>query len=101
MRVCVLHPVEEELIETARWYEERRAGLGEEFIDEYHDAVVRVLAAPHRFARLETARSRRDIRRCFLKRFPHYIAYEIKDDEIIVLAVAHARRRPNYFLRRQ
>src|SRR5688572_20024501 len=101
MRMRVLSPVEDELVEGAQWYDERLDGLGDEFIDEYQDALTRVLAAPQKFSRLETTRSRRDIRRCFLKRFPYCVAYEIKHDEIVVLALAHTRRRPNYFLRRQ
>jgi len=97
----VLAPAEVELAEGALWYEDRKRGLGEELIDEYQDAILRILAGPRSCSRLETTRSRREIRRCFLKRFPYYVAYEIRDGEIVVLAVAHAKRRPNYFLRRR
>jgi plasmid stabilization system protein ParE len=92
---------ERELLEAAEWYEDRQSGLGEQFVDEYQLAMLRILAAPESFGRLETTRTRRNIRRCFLKRFSYYVAYELKSDEILVLAVAHTKRRPNNFLRRR
>ena len=101
MRFRALDPVEDDLVEAAWWYEQRQNGLGEMFLDAYELAVRRVIAAPTTFARLETNRSKRDIRRCALGRFPHYIMFEITADELIILAVAHPSRRPNYFLRRE
>ncbi len=101
MRLRTLSAAEDELVEGALWYEDRQAGLGEQFIDEYQEAILRIIAAPLSFTRLETTRSRRNVRRCFLKRFPYYVAFEIKDEEVIVLAVAHTKRMPNYFLKRK
>ena len=101
MKLRTLLPAEDELVEGALWYEDRESGLGEQFIGEYQEAILRIIAVPLSFARLETTRSRRNVRRCFLKRFPYYVAYEVKDDEVIVLAVAHTKRMPNYFLKRQ
>ncbi len=31
-----------------------------------------------------------------VKRFPHHIIYKLKDDAILVLAVAHTSRQPRY-----
>ena len=101
MNLRVHEAAENELLEGAKWYEVQQSGLGEQFVDEYQAAILRILAAPMSFARLETTRSRRNIRRCFLRRFPYFLAFELKDDEVIVLAVAHTKRRPNYFLRRR
>ena len=101
MNLRVHESAEQELLEGAEWYEDKQSGLGEQFVDEYQLAILRILAAPMSFARLETTRTRRNIRRCFLKRFPYYVAYEIKGDEMVVLAIAHTKRRPNYFLRRR
>jgi hypothetical protein len=51
-----LAAAEDDLVEGALWYEQQRAGLGEQFIDEYQQAVVRILADPRSFPRMETAR---------------------------------------------
>jgi plasmid stabilization system protein ParE len=100
MKLRVTSAAEDELVEGAAWYEERQEGLSEQFFEEFHDALARILAAPGMYARLETIRSKRNLRRCFLRRFPYYVAYELLTDEIVVLAVAHTKRRPNYWIRR-
>jgi plasmid stabilization system protein ParE len=92
---------EKELLDGAKWYEKRQRDLGEQLVDEYQAAILRILAAPTSYPKVETARTRRDIRRCVLKRFPYYVAYELCADEIVILAVAHAKRRPNYWIRRR
>jgi len=101
VRLRVVSAAEEELIEGAVWYDDRQDGLGEQFLDEYEDAIRRILAAPSSFARVETTRSRRNLRRCLLKRFPYYVGYELLAEEIVVMAVAHTKRRPNYWIRRR
>ena len=40
------------------------------------------------------------IRRFVLRRFPFAIAYDALPDELVVLAIAHALRRPSYWLAR-
>ena len=101
MRLSVHSSAERELIAAAKWYEDRQLGLGEQFVDEYQAAILRILAAPTSFAQVETNKSRRTIRRCPLKRFPYYLASEVRDEFILILAVAHAKRRPNYWTRRR
>ena len=100
MNLRVHAEAEKELLKGATWYDERQSGLGEQFIDEYQSAILRILATPRSYARISSARSRRNVRRCPLKRFPYFVAYELRDDLILVLAVAHAKRRPNYWIRR-
>jgi toxin ParE1/3/4 len=92
---------ERELLSAARWYDQRQSGLGERFLDDYQAAVARIIAAPASYSRLETLRTRRDIHRCFLNRFPYYVAYELLNDQIVILAIAHTKRRPNYWIRRR
>jgi ParE toxin of type II toxin-antitoxin system, parDE len=41
-----------------------------------------------------------DVRRCVLHRFPHLVIYRHKPEEILVVAVSHARRKPFYWLER-
>ena len=50
---------------------------------------------------LETLRTTQEVRRFVLERFPYTVIFEVLADRVLVLAVAHARRRPNYWKRRR
>jgi hypothetical protein len=100
MKVRILAEAEDEVQEAAQWYEGRLSGLGLEFLDAVTHALDAIERQPRRFARLETLRTKREVRRCFLQRFPFKIIYEVRGDEAIVIAVAHFRQRPNYWKKR-
>ncbi len=59
--------------------------------------IQRILRDPKRFSLLETLPPEEGVRRLLLKRFPFSIVYEIGDEEVQILAVAHGRRRPGYW----
>ena len=40
-------------------------------------------------------------RRLTMRRFPYYLAYVIVDDEIVVMAMAHNNRRPDFWRDRE
>jgi hypothetical protein len=90
----------EEADESAHWYDARRAGLGDEFLSVLGTAFNAIEADPRRFEKLATRRAQRDVRRCNLERFPFTVVFECRDDEVVVLAIAHAKRRPGYWRRR-
>ena len=46
LRLVLRPEAESDIAEAALWYEQQRAGLGSEFIDEVSSAVERVLANP-------------------------------------------------------
>jgi toxin ParE1/3/4 len=95
-----LHPAaDEELKAAAQWYEDRGAGLGERFLDECVDALLRIEHHPRRFGRARY-RTSREIRRKLLDHFPYAIVYEVRAEECVVVAVAHVRRRPGYWRER-
>ena len=81
-----------ELEETARYYDEREAGLGIRFLDNVEEAITRILEAPTRRRIIEE-----DIRRCLTHVFPHGILYIIEGDHILILAVMHCSREPGYW----
>ena len=85
-----------EVIKAFEWYELHEAGLGVRFQEELAEAekFVRhnpLLGQPHK---LET-------RKWPLKVFPYNLVYSNEPDLILVLAVAHYSRVPDYWRRRR
>jgi plasmid stabilization system protein ParE len=83
---------------AVRWYDERVPGLGKDFRMELLGAVDRIVRAPLLWP--PSAYDRRT-RRSLLPRFPYAVVDVVAPDtSIIVAAVAHARRRPLYWVKR-
>jgi toxin ParE1/3/4 len=92
----ILSDAENEARAAAIWYDEQLAGLGDDFLNDLVVTLRKVEDDPARFPKLETAKSER-IRRCRFNRFPYFLVFEILEAEVVVLAVAHAKRGPNYW----
>jgi hypothetical protein len=83
---------------AVRWYNERVAGLGDDFRAELVAGVERIRERPLAWA--ASAYDRR-ARRYLLARFPYSIVYVVgAGGGITVAAVAHAKRRPGYWRQR-
>jgi plasmid stabilization system protein ParE len=96
----VLPESELEAAEAVIWYDDQRVGLGDDFLTEYAKAVDRIRNGPAELPRLESYVGPHDVRRCLLKRFPYLVIFTYRQDEVLVVAVTHARRRPLYWLER-
>ena len=98
-----LHPdARGELRSAAVWYDGHRAGLGDEFVNEVTAALVNAASTPASFPVWPgTSSTAIRIRRAVLSRFPYAIAFEAEMDTLLVLAIAHAKRRPLYWLARK
>ena len=90
-----LAEAEDELREAARFYEKEASGLGLTFLVEAHRAVHEIEALPEAWTIV-----RQSIRKKTLGRFPYNVLYSIESDKILIVAVAHQKRRPNYWLSR-
>jgi toxin ParE1/3/4 len=101
MKIRLLVEAEAEAEAAALWYENRKEGLGFDFLDALAHGLESVEQHPQSFARTESLQGTREVRRYLLARFPFAIVYEVRADEILVLAIAHARRRPGYWKRRR
>ena len=97
-----LHPeARAELRRAAVWYEERRPGLGDEFISAISASLDRISDAPESYPAWPSTRAEGAlIRKATAQRFPYVIAFEKHEHHVLVLAIAHAKRRPLYWLTR-
>ena len=94
----LLHPeAAAELGEAASFYAERaHRELGLAFIAEFERSINLLSERPELGALW-----RGTARRLPLRRFPYSVIYRLIDGTIQVLAVAHQRRRPGYWRKRQ
>ena len=90
----------DDLAQAATWYEDRREGLGLAFLAAVDRAIDSIARWPHTGTPIEDVRADLDARRTGVRRFPYYIAYVVRHDHVLVVAVAHERRRPLFWLRR-
>ena len=97
-----LHPeARAELRRAAIWYDERRAGLGDEFIAEIATALDRIGETPDSYTKWPGTRATGPlIRKAPVQRFPYLIAFERHEQRSFVLAICHDKRRPLYWLSR-
>lgn len=101
MKLDVLPEADEEIQSAVRYYETQRSGLGDNFLAELRTHLERIADDPLTLPKLETAPARMDIRRILIRRFNYVVVFEVFDNEILVLAVAHGSRRPNYWVKRR
>jgi plasmid stabilization system protein ParE len=97
MTLRVLEKAHQEMREAARWYEDKRLELGYDFVEAVEEAYESIMQFPRRFVRVNIGDPDREIRRGLLRRFPYAVVFEIREDEIIVIAIAHAKRKPKYW----
>jgi toxin ParE1/3/4 len=85
-----------DLEEAATWYEEQRRSLGREFLDAAEAAMKLALALPRGYAL-----AYKDRRRVLFKRFPYSLVYRLIGEQVVVVAVVHAKRNPTVWRRRE
>jgi plasmid stabilization system protein ParE len=90
--VRFLEVAELELDRAIQWYGAQAPGLGAAFFVEVLSAADRIVRFPQAWHPLGEG-----VRRCRLSRFPYGLIYTIENGDILVLAVAHLHRRPDYW----
>jgi len=100
MRFRVLPEARAELVEAADWYDRRQALLGSELLTEAEAALETVRSDPFSLPLTEGYVGPLDLRRLSLKRFPYVVYVLCRDEEVVVTAIAHSRRRTLYWLNR-
>ncbi len=84
---------QEELLNIEAYLEAQRKGLGEDFRKEVDSTIDFLLTFPE----IAPIVHPKGARRANLERFPYGIVYLLMNDLLIVIAVAHNRRAPNYW----
>lgn len=100
MNFRVLPEADGEAIAAALWYDDQQSGLADEFFAEIEIAYASIMQNPLGLPRLEYGFEMIDVHRCLMHRFPYSVIYVCRPEEVVVVAIAHTRRQPMYWLNR-
>jgi toxin ParE1/3/4 len=95
IKVRFLPAAEIEFLREVSYYAKARSGTGERFRAAVQAAVARIAAHP-----LGGAPSFKETRSALVKGFPFSIVYRPSSNELLVVAIAPHRKRPNYWASR-
>ncbi len=92
MNVRFFTIAEIELTEAIAFYNYQSSGLGDEFLFEILDVIKRIQQFPHAWGNIS-----KRARRCKTKKFPYGVIYHLSKEEILIVAIAHLHREPEYW----
>lgn len=94
--------VDLDLLEAWNWYEDQEVGLGDRLLDAVNATVLRASRWPS--AGTPTLRDARDEiieRKVATRGFPYAVRYRVIARTLVVMAVTHQHRRPDFGADRQ
>jgi toxin ParE1/3/4 len=84
-----LHPdAREEFREAVLFY----GGAAERFVDAVEAGIAAIIQKPVRFREFEPG-----LRICRVSKFPYSVLYSVRERNIMILAIKHDRRDPDYW----
>ena len=92
MRISFLEIAQIELDEAIEYYNYEVSGLGDAFLTEVLNALDRIGEFPEAWQP-----SSKRTRRCQTRRFPYGVIYQIREQEILIVAIANLHRKPDYW----
>ncbi len=81
----------QEAMEAYHYYEDKRPGLGEEFLDDLEKHYHKLASNPLAYSFMDYSNVIRDV---YLRRFPFIIVFVVIELEVNVISVRHTSRKP-------
>ena len=98
MKSVIVHgEATEELDNAIKYYEKQKMGLGLDLLSEIEQALEKIKINPN----LGTPHTIQGLRRYVIRRFPFIIFYLEFEALIWVVAIAHGKRKPDYWKKRK
>jgi toxin ParE1/3/4 len=94
-KLTIRPEAEADMTEAFDWYEERRTGLGYEFLGEVRAVFSQIEEKPLRHSQMY-----REARRVLVRRFPYKVIYLFEAEKVEVIGVVYAGRDPGFWQRR-
>ena len=85
-------PARREFLSQVAYYNSKEPWLGTRFAAAVEDATARALAFP-----LSGSPASKSTRRVFVRSFPFAVVYRTDEKGIVIFALAHHSRRPEYW----
>ena len=93
----LFHPAARlELLDAVEYYRNRSPDLASAFYEDALHLIKELLEFPE----LAPVKHPIGVRSQPLRRFPYSVLYTVDPDVLYIVAIAHQKRRPNYWLRR-
>jgi hypothetical protein len=92
MKINFLDIAQIELDDAIEYYNYELPGLGDAFLTEGLNALDRIGEYPEAWPSCS-----KRTKRCQARRFPYGIIYQIRVQEILVVAIANLHRKPDYW----
>ena len=87
------HPeAESEMISAAMYYESQQKDLGKRFLSTVQDSISHIQINPMIYPIVHL-----DARRCMTRTFPFGVIFRINPGSIVIMAVMHLHRHPDYW----
>lgn len=98
MKIEFLKPAQIELDDAFDYYESQLLDLGYRFQSEIRLSLSRIISYPKSYQKIG-----KYSRRCLVQKFPYSIIFQYIENKqmIVVVAIAHLHRRPDYWLSRE
>jgi hypothetical protein len=91
-RVRFFLEASEELVDASNWYGRRSAVAETAFLHEVDVSIAAILDAPQRWPLYVDGTCR-----YVFRRFPFSVVYYVEDGIVLIVALAHDKRRPGYW----
>jgi toxin ParE1/3/4 len=93
MKPIRFHPeAEDEMIQAILYYESLQRDLGRRFLASIQESINRIRINPNLYPVIDL-----DVQRCLTKTFPFGILFRNSFDQIVIIAVMHLHRDPDYW----
>jgi len=93
MKLKILELASFEIEDAKQYYNLQQTELGDRFKKDVKKCIDSIILSPTLYPQADD-----NVRRCLLHRFPYSIFYAIDDETIVILSVAHQRRKPYYWV---
>lgn len=95
MTIKIIDEASLELDDAFIYYEYQQKNLGHSFLASFNNSIELIKIYPNGWHPIS-----KRTRRCLIKNFPYGIIYQVRKDEILIIAVANLHRKPNYWATR-
>ena len=95
MQVTFLTLAQQEVDEAVQWFGQSDADLSQSFLNDLAQAVNLIKKFPYASFQVVP-----EVRRCLFAHYPYALIYSVVEETILVLALAHTSRKPDYWVDR-